>query len=214
MANLGRLSELQLSDKLAPVSGQVSWLIFLCLETIAMYQCFRSRIFTRLAGLIVVIIVGSSALALAQQTSTFAPPNIVRAIYLQTTGRLARYAQVEPCTTAGLSDAVRRSEDAYDNQDIQTLVTEQGGFAVGFAHCALNATNASDFAVFAGATVQSGVAVIDAEKARDDFSAMQRAHAQQMYLISKWLLNDPGADETTKGIAKDSIKKLRSIHAI
>lgn len=154
----------------------------------------------------------ASSIASAAEYGT---PEVRHALYLQTTGMTAEMAVVEPCTTEGMADAVKRGDAAYENQDIVTLSAEQGGFAVGFAKCALNATVAQNFANFAAATVQSEVAAIDAEIAMSgSVTPSARAHGRAMYVVAKWLLHCPYASSVAKSIAHDEIAKMKKIHAI
>lgn len=153
-------------------------------------------------------------IAAAADRSPYAPSKISHALYLQTTGVLAEMAVVEPCTTQGMEDAVRRADSAYENQDALTLSTQQNGYAVGFANCALHANSAADFATFAAATVQSGAMAIDGRAAMGGIQPSDKAHGQQLYLIAKWLLNAPAASTVVRSIARDEIKKFRKMHAI
>ena len=163
------------------------------------------------AVLLALMLVGTAS---AEPSSRFGPPNVNHALYLQTTGMLASMAVVEPCSSDGLSDAVHRADAAYENQDIMTLQTEQNGFAVGFARCALQANSASDFATFACATIQSATSVIDAHHALAGLEAQDKARAQQLYVIGKWLNSDSSAGSVCKAIVKNSFVKLRKLHAL
>lgn len=144
----------------------------------------------------------------------FAPNNVVHALYLQTQGVLAETATTEPCSDDGLADAVRRSDAAHENHDLLSLYHDQGGFASGFAQCALDAKAARDFAAFAAATVQCRADELNAWHALSIFSPLDRAHAQQIYVIAKWLSNAAAAAPIDKQIAKNGIIMLRRLRAL
>jgi len=163
------------------------------------------------ASLLAFFLVG---IASAQQSSQYGTASVNHALYLQTTGMLASMAVVEPCTSEGLSDAVKRADAAYENQDIMTLGTEQNGFAVGFARCALRAASADDYDTFACATVQSATAAIDAHHAMGGLEPQDKARAQQIYMIGKWLNSDAHSNNICKSIVKASFTKLRKLHAL
>lgn len=164
-----------------------------------------------ITALLALFVVGASS---AEPSPRFGPSTVNHALYLQTTGMLASMAVVEPCSSEGLSDAVHRADAAYENQDIITLQTEQNGFAVGFARCALQASSANDFATFACATIQSATSVIDALHALAGLEAQDRARAQQIYVIGKWLNSGSSAGSVCKSIVKNSFAKLRKLHAL
>ncbi len=166
-----------------------------------------------IASLLIPIWLVTLAGASSATPARFAPESVTHALYLQTQGVLAETATTEPCSTEGLLDAVRRSNTAHENHDLLSLHHDQGGFASGFAQCALDATTAQTFATFAAATVQCRADELNAWQGMSTFSPMDRAHARQIYLIAKWLLSDAAAAPIDKQIAKNGLIMLRRLRA-
>ena len=140
----------------------------------------------------------------------FAPQAIVHAVELQTEGTFANMTLfTEPCTSAGLSDAVNRADAAFENKDGTEWLTEQVAFSVGFARCALNATSAEDFATFAAASVQAGLHSVSLHvTSKATTSPADIAKLHQFQTICNWLLNDAAASPTDKTIAQRALEEI------
>lgn len=159
------------------------------------------------AGLLIAVLL----LVASPADAATLPKDVREALRLQTTGDLAVPAFVEPCTSAGIRDAIQRNDDAISNADWTSAMSDQRKYANGFARCALSARDLDEATVFGGACLQAGVASLVARVRLAGSDDVVHAKARQFRIIATWLADARSASDTERTIASNSIAILKHI---